>query len=113
MEGDIWEGVGHRCWGRVLVTDGIYSHIRHPQYVGIILMALGLLIHWATIPLIVMWPILVIRYITLARRGERELERGIGEEYLKYKERVPMFIPSLRGGRPPSEVRGFTSKQFN
>ncbi len=96
-----WRAIYRRGWGtdpgeRTLVTDGIYAHLRHPQYTGIILMTLGLLVHWATIPLLLMWPILVIRYVSLARREEVELEREFGEGYLRYKEKVPGFIPALR-----------------
>ncbi|MGQ9781344.1 MAG: methyltransferase [Nitrososphaeria archaeon] len=32
-----------------LVTDGVYSYIRRPQYVGILLMTSGFLLQWVTI----------------------------------------------------------------
>jgi protein-S-isoprenylcysteine O-methyltransferase Ste14 len=35
--------------GDTLITDGIYSHIRHPQYVGIFLVIFGQLVHWPTV----------------------------------------------------------------
>src|SRR5258708_29305672 len=32
-----------------LVTEGVYSHVRHPQYDGLFLITLGLLIQWPTL----------------------------------------------------------------
>ena len=95
-----WREIHRRYWaaeeGRgELVTDGIYSFSRHPQYAGFILMTLGLLVHWATLPLLIMWPILVVQYVRLAKREEAEMEEEFGEAFSEYRERVPMFIPSL------------------
>jgi protein-S-isoprenylcysteine O-methyltransferase Ste14 len=93
-----WREIHSRYWAvskGELVTDGIYSLSRHPQYVGFILMTLGLLVHWATLPLLIMWPILVVQYYKCARREEVEMEEEFGDEYRAYKENVPMFLPSL------------------
>jgi protein-S-isoprenylcysteine O-methyltransferase Ste14 len=104
-----WRRVFTLYWGkskeeRRLVTDGIYAFSRHPQYLGFILMTLGLLVHWATIPLFVMWPLLVYRYYTLAKSEEKEMEEEFGEAYREYKRKAPMFlsIRALLG----SSVRG-------
>lgn len=78
-----------------LVTQGVYRYVRHPQYLGLILVTLGWLIHWPTIPTAVMWPILVIMYYKLAKKEEKELEGKFGERYLLYKKNVPMFIPTI------------------
>jgi protein-S-isoprenylcysteine O-methyltransferase Ste14 len=95
-----WRAVHRRYWAveegkGELVTDGVYSFSRHPQYAGFILMTLGLLVHWATLPLLIMWPILVLQYYRLARREEADMEEEFGEEYREYKMKVPMFLPSL------------------
>ncbi len=78
-----------------LVTKGVYHYVRHPQYVGLLLVTLGWLIHWPTIPTLVMWPILVVMYYRLAKQEEKEMEERFGERYLLYKENVPMFIPRV------------------
>lgn len=84
-----------------LATGGIYSQMRHPQYVGFITIMLGFLIQWPTIPTLVMFPVLVIMYVRLARREERDAMQAFGEEYLRYVAATPRFWPrSLRFRRP-------------
>ncbi len=78
-----------------LVTKGVYHYVRHPQYVGLLLVTLGWLIHWPTIPTLLMWPILVVMYYRLAKQEEKEMDERFGERYLLYKENVPMFIPRM------------------
>jgi len=67
--------------------------MRHPQYTGFILITLGPLIHWATIPLLVMWSILVLQYNRLAKEEEKDLEREFGDEFRAYRKSVSMFVP--------------------
>jgi protein-S-isoprenylcysteine O-methyltransferase Ste14 len=76
-----------------LVTDGIYSRIRHPQYLGIIIITVAFLIQWPTILTLLMWPILVIMYSRLAKMEEKVLQESFGEIFLDYQSRVPMFLP--------------------
>ena len=80
----------------VLATTGAYAWVRHPQYVGFILVMLGFLFQWPTLLTLAMFPVLVIMYVGLARREEREVIATFGEEYEAYKRRVPGFFP-----RPP------------
>lgn len=79
-----------------LVTSGVYSFVRHPQYLGFLLTTIGMLVQWATIPTLVMWPVLAILYYRLAKREEREMQEKFGEQYLNYKKKVPMFFPHPR-----------------
>ncbi|HEY5753410.1 MAG TPA: isoprenylcysteine carboxylmethyltransferase family protein [Chthoniobacterales bacterium] len=78
-----------------LVTEGVYSHVRHPQYVGLFLITLGLLIQWPTLITLVMWPILVFAYYRLSMREEKEVSRHFPAEYAAYRRHVPAFIPRL------------------
>ncbi len=80
-----------------LVTEGIYARVRHPQYLGLWMITVGLLIQWPTIATVLMSPILMLAYWRLARREERELEERFGEQYLTYKREVPAFWPHLGG----------------
>ena len=81
-----------------LVTDGLYAKLRHPQYLGLILIVVGFLIMWPILLTVLLAPFLIGRYILLAREEDRELKEKIGEDFMRYKERVPGFIPSLRYG---------------
>ena len=79
-----------------LVTTGLYSYIRHPQYLGFFLITLGMNIQWLTFIMLALWPIVVVLYYRLSKTEEKDAEEQFGEEYLKYKRRVPGFIPRLR-----------------
>lgn len=81
--------------GEQLVTKGLYQHVRHPQYLGLFLITVGMLIQWPTLVTIAMWPILTVAYYRLARREERELEALFGKAYRRYRARTPMVVPSL------------------
>ncbi len=89
-------------WSRIhasngeLVTDGIYRYVRHPQYLGLIILTVGLLIQWPTIVTLAMWPVLVLMYYRLAKREEREAIEAFGERYEEYKKQTPMFLPSVK-----------------
>jgi protein-S-isoprenylcysteine O-methyltransferase Ste14 len=77
----------------VLATKGPYSYVRHPQYVGFILVLLGFLVQWPTLLTLVMFPILVVMYVRLARREEQEVRAAVGAEYDRYAASVPAFFP--------------------
>lgn len=79
-----------------LAVTGPYARIRHPQYVGFVLIMLGFLFQWPTILTLVMFPVLVFMYWRLALREEREVEAELGEEYRRYAAQVPRFIPNWR-----------------
>ncbi|MDR5694379.1 MAG: methyltransferase [Armatimonadota bacterium] len=76
-----------------LATQGIYRYLRHPQYLGILLVTAGWLVHWPTIPGLVMWPILALLYYRLALQEDRYLAGKFGEEFWTYAKKTPMFLP--------------------
>jgi protein-S-isoprenylcysteine O-methyltransferase Ste14 len=87
-----------------LATTGPYAHVRHPQYVGFVLILIGFLFQWPTLLTLAMFPILVWMYIHLARQEEREAMAQFGEAYRDYARRVPAFVPRF-GGRPGEVAR--------
>ena len=78
-----------------LVTAGLYARLRHPQYLGLILVVVAFLIMWPTLLTLLLAPFLIARYFLLAREEDRELEQAFGDEFTRYKDAVPGFIPSL------------------
>lgn len=78
-----------------MITDGLYSYVRHPQYTGLFLVILGFLVQWPTLLTVLMAPILVYAYIRLAHSEERQMIDRFGDKYHEYAHRVPAFIPPL------------------
>jgi len=83
-----------------LATEGPYARVRHPQYIGFVLILTGFLLQWPTLLTVAMYPILVIMYVRLARREEREIEARFGDAYRAWAAGTPAFIPDLRGAQP-------------
>jgi protein-S-isoprenylcysteine O-methyltransferase Ste14 len=84
---------------QVLATTGPYAHVRHPQYVGFVLVMLGFLFQWPTLLTLAMFPVLIWMYVHLARQEEREVRAQFGEVYAEYARRVPAFVPRFAGRR--------------
>jgi methanethiol S-methyltransferase len=85
-----------------LAMTGPYARVRHPQYIGFVLIMFGFLLQWPTLLTLVMFPILVTMYVKLARHEEREALTEFGEPYLRYITAVPAFLPHW--GRAPQPV---------
>jgi protein-S-isoprenylcysteine O-methyltransferase Ste14 len=75
-----------------LVTDGIYAYMRNPMYVGLALLVTGIGIalasDWTLVMLVLQ--ILIIHFGVI-RREERYLEGKFGDDYRRYKARVPRY----------------------
>jgi len=72
-----------------LVDTGIYSIVRHPQYVTFILWAIaGMLLfqHWIVVLLGI--PIFPLTYIDLIKADKDAIEK-LGDDYKRYMKRVP------------------------
>ena len=72
-----------------IVDTGIYSIVRHPQYIAFILFGIaGMLLfqHWIIILLGI--PIIPLIYIDLIKADTKLIEK-FGEEYKKYMQKVP------------------------
>ena len=91
-----WKQIHKARQQGTLMIEGIYKYIRHPQYLGFLMITLGLNVMWLTIITLVMWPILAVLYWRLAKKEDKEMEKQFGEEFLEYKRRVPGFIPRPR-----------------
>ena len=78
-----------------LLTTGLYSQIRNPMLLGWIIMLFGLGILLNSISLIFIFTplFILVNILYLKTIEEKEMEKKFGEQYLKYKESVPMFIP--------------------
>src|SRR5690606_25496611 len=105
-----WNVVYKKYWRKEagqgqLVTSGIYRYIRHPQYAGFLMITFGMLVDWATLPMLIMWPILAVLYYRLAKREEKEMLAEFGPQYEEYCRHTGMFLPRLVSPRSTSRAR--------
>jgi protein-S-isoprenylcysteine O-methyltransferase Ste14 len=89
-----------------LATSGPYARVRHPQYIGFVLIMFGFLLQWPTLVTLAMFPILVFMYGRLAKTEERDMFAQFGDEYRRYMAAVPAFFPRLgSGGKESGAMR--------
>jgi len=76
----MWKGwkLVHSAKGQ-LVTKGLYSYVRHPQYSGLFLVMVAMLIQWPTIITALMFPVLIYVYYRLSKREESEMIKLFGD----------------------------------
>ena len=87
--------------GHVLVTDGIYSWLRHPSYFGWSVWAVGS-------QLILGNPVCAIAYLIPTRKffaeriphEEEHLVKFFGDSYIEYCKRVPIRMPGIKTKYP-------------
>lgn len=88
-----------------LVTTGVYSVVRHPQYLGIMLLTLGLTIRIMRAIAFIAWFTLVFGYLLLASSEDGQLQEEFREKYPGYKRRVPFVLPLI-----PPKLFGWLNK---
>ena len=93
---------GREYSNKKFVTPAAYKHIRHPLYVG------WFITFWATPDVTVghlLMAAVVTGYILVAIVfEERDLAELLGEDYRRYRESTPMFIPRLAGAPASGRV---------
>jgi len=103
-----------RMRGR-LITTGLYSVVRHPQYFGIIVATFGyslMLIQVAPFlemvsKILFIWIIQVLGYISLAFYEERHLLSKHGDAYKQFKRKVPFIFPCWHPSKIPEPIFSF------
>jgi protein-S-isoprenylcysteine O-methyltransferase Ste14 len=73
----------------ILVDDGLYAIVRHPQYLAGVLFSLAMILisqHWLIALLGV--PAMVLMYMDIQKADQSEIEK-FGDIYLEYMNRVP------------------------
>lgn len=79
-----------------LASTGPYGVVRHPQYAALMVFMFGFVLEWPTVLTLVMFPILVTIYSSLAQREDSESLERFGEKYALYAASTPAFVPRLR-----------------
>lgn len=81
---------------KTVVTTGVYSIVRHPQYLGGLLAHLGISILLSAFYSLLLTPIMIALVHLISRKEEKEILREFGKEYEDYRDKVPMLIPKLK-----------------
>ena len=79
----------------VLVTTGVYGIIRHPIYLGLLIITFGLVISSGVWGQIVVWLALAV-LLVYKMRWEEVLLTAKYKGYAEYMAKVPAIIPGLK-----------------
>jgi len=77
-----------------LITTGIYGYVRHPMYLSVISMMLGILILYFSLFELILYIILLVNMLT-KMFYEEHLWKCESEEYHKYSKKVKRLIPFI------------------
>jgi len=82
----------------ILVTTGPYAYTRNPMLTGVFSLLFGFGVFFGSVSLLIVFtPLFIfINYWELKSIEEPELEKRLGEEYIEYQKRTPMFFPNPR-----------------
>jgi protein-S-isoprenylcysteine O-methyltransferase Ste14 len=83
----------HKFARKGVALGGLYSRIRHPQYLGLGLAGIGLSILWPRFLVIALWAVMATLYFLLAKDEERRMLGQFEETYRQYMDRTGMFLP--------------------
>jgi len=82
---------------RKLVLEGPYLHVRNPMISGAILIMLAEAILFNSWPVLLWWfAFLIFNLFYIPLVEEKNLEDRFGEVYLRYKQNVPRWLPTIR-----------------
>ncbi len=90
-----WKILYQATKSHTVAKTGPYKYIRHPQYVGFVIIIFGFLVQWPTLPTLIMAPVLIVMYLKLARKEENDVAKKY-PLYQSYLKNTPAFIPSIK-----------------
>jgi len=82
------------------VAIGPYLHTRNPMITGVLAMIIGQAVFHRSLN-VALWALafFVINQVTFLMIEEPGLERRFGQDYMRYKQQVPRWIPTGRRAR--------------
>jgi protein-S-isoprenylcysteine O-methyltransferase Ste14 len=81
-----------------LLDSGVYAWVRHPMYLGILLVCLGCFFLSPSLLSLGVWLAFFVLYDQMATYEETDLVRILGEEYLTYQKRVSKWVLHMGRG---------------
>jgi protein-S-isoprenylcysteine O-methyltransferase Ste14 len=79
----------------IVIRNGVFSFVRHPIYLGAILLYLSILAVCFSIVSLFVWIVIILFYIYLCKHEEKLLIAKYGNDYEQYKLETPMLLPRL------------------
>jgi protein-S-isoprenylcysteine O-methyltransferase Ste14 len=76
-----------------VIDTGVYSYVRHPMYLGSLLILLGFTVTTLSILSLFVWVALFLFLDRMAAYEERDLTILLGQPYVDYRKRVPKWLP--------------------
>ena len=76
-----------------VITTGVFSIVRHPIYLGSILLYLGFILLSLSLLSVLVWILIIVFYYMISRYEEKLLIQRFGSAYEEYKKKVPMLFP--------------------
>jgi hypothetical protein len=83
----------HKFLRKGAALKGLYSIIRHPQYMGLGIAGIGLFILWPRFLVPVLWLVMILLYYFLSKDEEKRMLKQYPDTYGSYMERTGMFLP--------------------
>jgi len=76
-----------------IIASGVYSIVRHPQYLGGLLAHVGISFLLSASYSLLSTPLMAALVYLISRKEEKELIKEFGKEYEDYRKKVPMLFP--------------------
>jgi protein-S-isoprenylcysteine O-methyltransferase Ste14 len=76
-----------------VITTGVFSIVRHPIYLSLILLYLGFILLSLSLLSVLVWILIIVFYYMISRYEEKLLIQRFGSAYEEYKKKVPMLLP--------------------
>jgi len=83
----------HKSLKKGATLRGLYSVLRHPQYLGLGVAGIGLAILWPRFLVAVLWLVMLLLYYLLAKDEERRMLNAYPDTYAPYMEKTGMVLP--------------------
>jgi protein-S-isoprenylcysteine O-methyltransferase Ste14 len=76
-----------------VIDSGVYGWVRHPMYLGSLLILLGFSIATLSLLSFVAWIVFFIFLDRMASYEEKDLAKILGQQYFNYQKKVSKWIP--------------------
>jgi protein-S-isoprenylcysteine O-methyltransferase Ste14 len=80
---------------KIFVSNGLYHYVRHPIYVGWIILLFGAVIYFSSLSMLEATLIIMFFIHFYTDDEERKLKATFGRSYAAYARRVPRWIPKI------------------